>query len=230
MPARHRVPETARPSSPLLGETRRYRRGRIRSPARPIGPTQGRHTTQLRRGRCRPPLKARLPQGRECIGLEVTLKGCTSSALGHQPPRPSRPKGWGGGRAGTQDGLPAPPRAASCQSLPAHPHPPHCARPRAGHSLRAPPCQHAFPHRGPCLPAWPPRSHLPQERARSVLDSCSVCCLSRLRPRGLPGENRPKHGNRGVVTVPPPAPGPGDKDDSPSVSSRGCWEATRPGQ
>lgn len=55
-----------------------------------------------------------------------------SSALGHQPPGPSRPKGWGGGRAGTQDGLPAPPQAASCQSLPAHPHPPCCARPRSG--------------------------------------------------------------------------------------------------
>lgn len=125
---------------------------------------------------------------------------------------------------------PAPPRAASCQSLPTHPHPPRCARPRAGHSLRAPPCQHAFPHRGPCLPARPPRSRPAHEQARSVLDSCSVCCLSRLGPRGLPGENRPEHGNRGVVTVPPPAPGPGDKDDSPLVSSQGCWEATRPGQ
>lgn len=132
-----------------------------------------------------------------------------------------------GRRESRHPGRPPGPASGRLLPVPARTPPPTLLRPA---SLRAPPCQHAFPHRGPCLPARPPRSRPAHEQARSVLDSCSVLRLSCLRPRGLPGENRPEHRNRGVVTVPPPAPGPGDKDDSPSVSSRGCWEATRPGQ
>lgn len=94
-----------------------------------------------------------------------------------QSPQDDQPDRRGGAMPthGTSSPLPSPPRAVSCQSLLARSHPPSFTRPRAGHSLRAPLCQNAFPHRGPCLPAHSPHTCLPQKRARSILDSCS--CL-----------------------------------------------------
>ena len=79
--------------------------------------------------------------------------------------------------------------------------------------LRAPFCQNAFPHRGPCLPAHSPRTCLPQKWAHSILNSWS--CLPSVSsggPRGLlTEENRIwKHRNGSLVPVPPIAPGPQD--------------------